>query len=436
MKDTKDVESAYRRAKDQFAELGVDTEEAMKKLGTIHVSLHCWQADDVGGFEFGNSELTGGGIQVTGNFPGKARTIAQLRQDFEKVLSLLPGRQRFALQASYGDFGGAKVDRDQIEIRHFQSWIDWAKKVGISGIDLNPTCFSHPESNDGFTLSSKNKKRRDFWIEHVKRSRKIAAEIGKQMGTPCVNNIWLPDGSKDLPVDRSTLRRILKDSLDEIFLERYPKEYVIDSLEGKLFGLGSEAMVVGSHDFYLGYAAKNNKCITIDTGHYHPTEEPGDKISALLPFVDGIALHISRGVHWDSDHVVIFNDDLQLLAQEVVRAQALDRVHVGIDYFDGSLNRIGAYVVGARATQLAFLFALLEPTKTLKEYEEAEKYFERLALLESMKGKAFGAVYDWYCLRNSVPVGENYIQEIQQYETETLRKRDLLKPQPMVYGQS
>jgi L-rhamnose isomerase len=425
MKDPKAVENAYQQAKEQFAELGVNTDEALKKLDSIHVSLHCWQADDVGGFETGNSELSGGGIQVTGNYPGKARTIGQLRQDFEKVLSLLPGKQRFSLQASYGDFNGAKVDRDQIELKHFQSWIDWAKKAGISGLDLNATCFSHPESNDGFTLSSKNEKRRKFWIEHVRRARKIGAEMGKQMGTPCGHNIWLPDGSKDVPVDRGGLRRILKDSLDEIFREKYPKEYLIDSLEGKLFGLGSEAMVVGSHDFYLGYAAKNNKCVTIDTGHYHPTEQPGDKISALLLFVDGITLHISRGVHWDSDHVVIFNDDLQLLAQEVVRAQALDRVYVGIDYFDGSLNRVGAYVVGARATQLAFLFALLEPTKKLREYEDAGKYFERLALLESVKAKPFGAVYDYYCLRNSVPVGENYIQEVQRYETDILSKRDL-----------
>ena len=425
MKDPTNIESAYKLAKEQFAELGVDTDAALQRLDSIHVGLHCWQADDVGGFEKGNSELSGGGIQVTGNYPGKAKTIDQLRQDFEKVLSLLPGKQRFALQASYGDFKGLKVDRDQIDITHFQSWIDWAKKVGISGIDLNPTCFSHPESNDGFTLSSKNEKRRKFWIEHVKRSRKIAAEIGKQMGSPCVNNIWLPDGSKDIPVDRGTLRAILKDSLDEIFDEKYPSKYLVDSLEGKLFGLGSEAMVVGSHEFYLAYAVKNNKSVTIDTGHYHPTEQCGDKISAMLPFVEGITLHISRGVHWDSDHVVIFDDNLQLLAQEVVRSGDLDRVHVGIDYFDGSLNRIGAYVVGARATQFAFLFALLEPTKKLKEFEEAEKYFERLALLESLKAKPFGAVYDYYCAQKCVPVGERYIQEIQQYEKETLTKRQI-----------
>jgi L-rhamnose isomerase len=423
MKESRAVESAYQHAKEQYAELGVDTDAALRKLDSIHVGLHSWQADDVGGFEAGNSELSGGGIQVTGNFPGKPKTISQLRQDMEKVLSVLPGKQRLALQASYGDFGGAKVDRNQIELKHFQSWIDWSKEVGMTGIDLNPTLFSHPESNDGFTLSSKNEKRRRFWIDHVKRARKIGAEMGKQMGTPCVDNIWLPDGSKDLPVDRSGLRAILKSSLDEIFSQKYPEQYLLDALEGKLFGLGSEAMVVGSHEFYLGYAAKNNICVTIDTGHYHPTEQPGDKISAMLPFVQGIQLHISRGIHWDSDHITIFDDNLQLLAQEVVRSRALDRVYVGIDYFDGSVNRLGAYVVGARATQLAFLFALLEPTKKLREYEEAGKYFERLALLECLKAKPFGAVYDYYCLQNDVPVGERYIQEIQKYEAEILSKR-------------
>jgi L-rhamnose isomerase len=424
MSDANAIEKAYEHAKTAYADLSVDTDRALKTLDSIPVSLHCWQADDVGGFEVGNSELTGGGIQVTGNYPGKARTIGDLRQDFEKVLSLLPGKKRFALQANYADSGGEKVDRDQIEIKHFQSWIDWAKNVGMSGIDINPTLFSHPESNDGFTLSSKNEKRRRFWIEHVKRSRKIGAEIGKQMGAPCVNNIWLPDGSKDMPVDRAGLRAILRASLDEIFREKYPQEYLIDSLEGKLFGLGSEAMVVGSHEFYLGYAAKNNICVTIDTGHYHPTEQPGDKISAMLPFIQGITLHISRGVHWDSDHIVIFDDNLQLLTQEIVRAKALDRVYVGIDYFDGSINRIGAYVIGARATQLALLFALLEPTERLREYEEAEKYFERLALMEALKAKPFGVVYDYYCLKNGVPAGEKYIQEIQKYEADVLRKRE------------
>lgn len=402
--------------------LGVDTDEALKRLNTIEISLHCWQADDVAGFESPDAELQGGGIQVTGNYPGRARTIGQLREDIEKVMSLLPGKQRLNLHASYGDFGGEKVDRHEIEVKHFQSWIDWAKKFGI-GIDFNPTCFSHPSADDGFTLSSKNEVRRKFWIEHVKRTRKIAAEMGKQLGSPCINNIWIPDGSKDLPVDRYSHRVLLKNSLDEIFSEDYPKEYLIDSLEGKLFGLGSEAMTVGSHEFYFGYAVKNDKIVCIDTGHYHPTEQPGDKISAMLQFLDGLMLHISRGVRWDSDHVTIFNDDVQLLAQEIVRADALDRVHIGLDYFDASINRIGAYVVGARAVQAAFLFALLEPAHKLREFEEAGKNFERLAFLELLKTKPFGAVYDYYCLTRDVPVSEDYVKEIERYEREVLGGR-------------
>ncbi|MEJ5352726.1 MAG: L-rhamnose isomerase [Melioribacteraceae bacterium] len=422
MKNEKSIEQLYLKAKELYAELGIDTDEVLKKLDDIKISLHCWQADDVGGFETPDSELSGGGIQVTGNYPGKARTIEQLRADLEKVMSLLPGKQRLNLHAIYGDFQGEKVDRDQIEVKHFQSWIDWAKKLNI-GIDFNPTCFSHPYADDGFTLACKNEEHRKFWIEHVKRTREIAAEIGKQLGTPCINNIWIPDGSKDIPVDRYTHRALLKESLDEIFKIDYPKNYMKDSLESKLFGIGSESMVVGSHEFYMGYAVKNNKMICIDCGHFHPTEQIGDKISSLLLFVDELLLHISRGVRWDSDHVVIFNDEIQLIAQEIVRANALNRVNIGLDFFDGSINRIGAYVIGTRATQLAFLYALLEPTKMLKELEEKGKNFERLAYLEIMKTKPFGAVYDYYCMINDVPVGEDYIKEIQKYETEVLSKR-------------
>ncbi len=422
MKDKTIIESAYKYAKEQYTALGVNTDEALKKLDQIKISLHCWQSDDVGGFETPDAELGGGGIQVTGNYPGKAKTIEQLRADIEKVMSLLPGKQRLNLHAIYGDFKGEKVDRDQIEVRHFQSWIDWAKKLGI-GIDFNPTCFSHPYADDGFTLSSKNETYRKFWIEHVKRTRKIAAEMGKQLGTPSVNNIWVPDGSKDIPVDRNTHRSLLKKSLDEIFEIEYPKEYLKDSVESKLFGIGSESMVVGSHEFYMGYAVKNNKLLCLDTGHFHPTEQVGDKISSMLQFIDELLLHVSRGVRWDSDHVVIFNDEIQLIAQEIVRANVLDKINVGLDYFDGSLNRIGAYVVGTRAAQLAFLFALLEPTKKLKEYEEAGKNFERLAFLELMKTKPFGAVYDYYCLINNVPVGEDYVADIQKYESDVISKR-------------
>ncbi len=422
MANTKLIEDAYRNAKEQYAELGVDTDKAIRKLDGVEISLHCWQADDVGGFEAPDSRLDGGGIQATGDYPGKARTIEELRGNIEEVMSLLPGKQRLNLHASYGDFKGRKVDRDEIEIEHFQSWIDWAKKLGI-GLDFNPTCFSHPLADAGFTLSSKDPKIRKFWIEHVKRTRKIAAEMGKQLGSPCVNNIWIPDGSKDTPVDRNTHRKILKESLDEIFSEHYPEEYLIDSLEGKLFGLGLESMTVGSHEFYLGYAVRNNKIVCIDTGHYHPTEQPGDKISAMLQFLDGLMLHISRGVHWDSDHVTIFNDDVQLIAQEIVRANALDRVHIGLDYFDASINRIGAYVVGARAVQLALLFALLEPTDELRSFEEAGKDFERLAYLEALKAKPFGAVYDFYCVINNLPTGAEYLKEIENYENDILSTR-------------
>lgn len=416
------VLKAYENAKAQYAALGVNTDEALEKLNQVKISLHCWQTDDVGGFETPDAELGGGGIQVTGNYPGKARTIAQLRQDIEKVMSLLPGKQRLNLHAIYGDFQGQKVDRDQIDVKHFQSWIDWAKKLG-TGLDFNPTCFSHPYANDGFTLSSKNEKYRKFWVEHVKLTRKIAAEMGKQLGTPCVNNIWIPDGSKDTPVDRNTHRSLLKKSLDEIFTVEYPKEYLKDAVESKLFGIGSEAMVVGSHEFYLGYAIKNNKLICLDNGHFHPTEQVGDKISSVLQFVDELLLHVTRGVRWDSDHVVIFNDEIQLIAQEIVRANALGRVNIGLDYFDASLNRIGAYVVGVRAAQLAFLFALLEPTSKLKEFETQGKNFERLAYLELLKTKPFGAVYEYYCLMNNVPVGEDYIAEVQNYEKSVLSLR-------------
>lgn len=413
---------AYELAKLEYAELGIDTDAALKKLDEIVISLHCWQTDDVGGFERPDAELGGGGIQVTGNYPGKARNMAEMRRDIEKVMSLLTGKQRLNLHAIYGDFGGEFVDRDQIEIKHFQSWIDWAKKLGI-GLDFNCTCFSHPKADDGFTLSSKNEEYRKFWIEHTKRCRRIAAEMGKQLGTPAVHNIWVPDGCKDTPVDRYTHRALLKDALDQIFSEKFPNEYLKDAVESKLFGIGSESFVVGSHDFYLCYAAQNNKLITLDNGHFHPTELVGDKISAILQFVPELLLHVTRGVRWDSDHVVILNDEMQLIASEIIRAKALKRVNIGLDYFDGSLNRIGAYVVGTRAAQQAFLFALLEPTGKIKEMEEAGKNFERLAFLELMKTKPFGAVWNYFCLINEVPVSMDFVTEIQKYEADVLSKR-------------
>lgn len=416
------VENSYQYAKEQYAALGIDTDKVLDQLEKIKISLHCWQTDDVGGFETPDAKLGGGGIQATGNFPGKARTIAQVKTDIEKVMSLLPGKQRFNLHAIYGDFKGELVDRDKIEPKYFQGWIDWAKKLGI-GLDFNCTCFSHPLADEGFTLSSKDEKIRKFWVEHTKRCRQIGAEMGKQLGTPCVHNLWIPDGSKDIPVDRYTHRKLLKKSLDEIFAVEYPKEHLKDSIESKLFGIGSEAMVVGSHDFYLGYAIKNDKLICLDNGHFHPTEQVGDKISSILQFVSEIMLHITRGVRWDSDHVTTFNDEILMIAQETVRAKALNRVNIGLDFFDASINRIGAYVIGARATQLAFLFALLEPFDKLLKYEESGKNFERLALMELLKSKPFGAVWDYFCLKNNVPVGEDYIAEIEKYEKEVLSKR-------------
>jgi L-rhamnose isomerase len=376
----------------------------------------------VGGFEKAGAELGGGGIQVTGNFPGKAKTIGQMRDDLDKVMALLPGKQRLNLHAIYGEFGGKVVDRDKIEVRHFQGWIDWAKERKMA-LDFNCTCFSHPLADDGFTLSSKNEKIRKFWVEHTRRCRKIAAEMGKQLGTPSVHNIWIPDGSKDTPVDRNTLRKQLKKSLDEIFEVKYPAKYLKDSVESKLFGIGSESMVVGSHDFYMGYAIRNNIMITLDNGHFHPTEQVGDKISSALNFVDQILLHLTRGVRWDSDHVLTLNDELLLIAQEIVRCKALGRVNIGLDFFDASLNRIGAYVIGTRSAQLAFLYALLEPFKTLVSFENKGRNFERLAYLELLKTKPFGAVWDYYCLRSGVPVGEDYIEEILKYEKEVLTKR-------------
>jgi L-rhamnose isomerase len=416
------IKKSYQLAKAQYAELGVDTDKVLEQLDDVVISLHCWQTDDVGGFEKEGAELGGGGIQATGNFPGKARSLDQMRDDLDKVMSLLPGRQRLNLHAIYGEFGGKAVDRDQIELKHFKGWINWARKRKI-GLDFNCTCFSHPLADDGFTLSSKNPRIRKFWIEHTKRCRAIAAEMGKQLGTPSVHNIWIPDGTKDTPVDRYTLRKLLKKSLDEIFSVKYPKKYLKDSIESKLFGIGSESMVVGSHDFYLGYAVTNNTMITLDNGHFHPTEQTGDKISSILLFIDELLLHLTRGVRWDSDHVLTFNDELLLIAQEIVRAKALNRVNIGLDFFDASLNRIGAYVIGTRSAQMAFLYALLEPLKTLVKFEEEGKNFERLSYLELMKSRPFGAVWDYYCMMNKVPVGLEYIEEIREYENMVLSTR-------------
>lgn len=416
------IEKAYEIAKEQYAKVGVDTEAALAKMKDVVISLHCWQTDDVGGFETPDSSLSGGGIQTTGNYLGKATSLKEVRDDLEKVLSLLPGQQRLNLHAIYGDFQGEYVDRDQIETKHFQSWIDWCKEQGI-GMDFNASCFSHSRAADGYTLSSKNEENRLFWVEHLKRCRAISAEIGKQLGSACIHNTWIPDGSKDTPVDRNGYRTRLKKSLDEAMSLRYPVEHMKDALESKLFGIGVESMTVGSHDFYLGYAVQNNTLICLDNGHFHPTEQVGDKISSCLQFVDEVLLHITRPVRWDSDHVVTLNEDVQLIASEIMRNNFLDRVHIGLDFFDASVNRIGAYVTGTRATQKAFLIAALEPTTELIREEEAGNNFERLALLEELKTMPFGAVWDYYCMIENVPVGIGYIADIKAYEKTVLAIR-------------
>jgi len=422
MNKSERINRAFEAAKEEYARIGVDVEAAMDQLDMFPISLHCWQADDVGGFETPDAVLSGGGIQATGNYPGKARNIPEHRMDIEKSMDLIPGKQRLNLHASYGDFQGEKVDRDQIEAKHFQGWIDWAKELGI-GMDFNCTTFSHPKAADDMTISHKDKGIRDFWIEHIKRCRSISAEMGKQLGSPTIHNIWIQDGSKDIPVDRYTHRAILKESLDEILSEKFSTDHMKDAVEAKLFGIGLEAMTVGNAEFYLGYAVANQILICLDSGHYHPTEQVADKISSALLFVPELLLHVTRAIRWDSDHVVTLNDDTLLIAQEIVRCNALDRVHMGLDFFDASINRIGAYVVGTRASQQAMLFALLEPGKMLLEYEENEQLFERLAMLELLKTKPFGAVWDYYCMKNDVPVAQDFITEIQQYEKEVLSKR-------------
>jgi len=418
MVNKKTVQSAYELAKERYAAVGINTDSALEKIQKISLSLHCWQADDVTGFENPDGVLSGG-IQATGNYPGKSRNIEELRADIIKAASLIPGQHRLNLHAIYGDFGGVFVDRDQLEPKHFQSWMVWAKENGFK-LDFNSTSFSHPKSGE-LTLSNPNKEIRDFWIEHTKRCRAIAEAMGKFQGSPCVMNLWIHDGSKDQTVNRLKYRELLKNSLDEIFEIKY--ENMKDCIEAKLFGIGAESYTVGSYDFYLGYGAKNNKIVTLDTGHFHLTESVADKISSLLLFTPEIMLHVSRPIRWDSDHVTIMNDDTLDLAKEIVRSNALDRVNIGLDYFDASINRIGAYVIGSRATQKCFLQAMLEPIDMLRKWEGNGQYFERLAMLEEAKGLPWNAVWDMFCLKNEVPVGEDFIADIQKYEVDVTSKR-------------
>ena len=411
------IKQAYELAVERYASLGVDVEKAMELLGQVSLSMHCWQADDVTGFESAGS--LSGGIQATGNYLGKARNIDELRADILKAVSMIPGNHRLSLHEIYGDFGGQFVDRDQVEPAHFESWMQWAAENNMK-LDFNSTSFSHPKSGD-LSLANPDEGIRNFWIEHTKRCRAIADEMGKRQGDKCVMNLWIHDGSKDITVNRMKYRALLKDSLDQIFEQDY--EHMLDSIESKVFGIGLESYTVGSNDFYIGYAAQKNKLVTLDTGHFHPTESVADKVSSLLLYVPELLLHVSRPVRWDSDHVTIMNDDTMDLCKEIVRCDALNRVHVGLDYFDASINRIGAYVIGSRATQKCLLQALLEPLHLLREYEAKGQGFERLALLEECKSLPWNAVWDMFCLKHGVPVGESFIAEVQKYEAEVTSKR-------------
>jgi L-rhamnose isomerase len=414
-------ERAFAQAKEQYAEWGVDVEAALRRLATIPISLHCWQGDDVGGFENTGQEL-GGGLAVTGNYPGKARTPEELRSDLDKTLSLLPGSHRLNLHASYAETGGRKVQRDALVPEHLQGWIEWARSRRI-GMDFNPTYFAHPLAADGWTLAHPDPGIRRFWIDHGIACRRIGAAIGKALGSPCITNVWIPDGSKEAPIDRKAPRRRLAESLDAIFAETIDPKYNRDAVEGKLFGIGSESYVVGSHEFYLGYALTRRKLLCLDAGHYHPTEVVSDKISAVLQHLDEILLHVSRGVRWDSDHVVILSDELEAIAQELIRGDYLGRVHIGLDFFDASINRVAAWVIGARSMLKALLLALLEPTEALRRLEAEGDNTSRLALLEEIKALPFGAVWDHYCRSQSVPPGRDWLAEVKTYERDVLSQR-------------
>jgi L-rhamnose isomerase len=419
--DTDAVERAYALAKGQYAKLGVDADAAMAAVSAIPVSLHCWQGDDVTGFE-GADGLTGGGILATGNYPGRARDANELRADAELAFSLVPGVKRFSLHTMYAETGAKPVPRDELAPEHFSAWMAWAKARGIS-LDFNPSFFSHPMADSGYTLASPDKKVRDFWLRHGKASRRIASAMGAAQGNPCVNNVWIPDGSKDLPADRSGPRRCLIESLDELFSDKLPEGTISDAVESKLFGIGSEAYVVGSHEFYMGYAVSRGMKLCMDMGHFHPTETIADKISAMLGFVPGLLLHVSRGLRWDSDHVALYSDDVRDLCRELFRQNAFGRVDIALDYFDASINRIAAWVIGARALQKALLEAALEPIALIREAENAGRNHERLALMEEAKTLPLSALWDKYCLDQGVPVGADWLAAVARWESETLPKR-------------
>jgi len=420
--DASTVEKAFALSRERYAEHGVDVDAALAALRTLSLSLPCWQGDDVRGFEKTKEPVLAGAIQATGDHPGRARTVEELRQDLKKALSLIPGFHRVNLHAIYGEFGGRPVARNEVEPEHFRGWLTWAKAEKLK-LDFNATCFSHPKAAKGFTLSSPEKEIRQYWIDHVKCCRRIAAFLGRELKAAAVHNLWIPDGSKDRPVDRWTPRLLLKESLDEVFKTEYSPSVMKDSLESKLFGIGSESYVVGSHEFYLGYALAKRKIICLDLGHFHPTESVADKLSALLQFFDELLLHLSRPVRWDSDHVVILDDELRHLAEEVVRGRAMGRIYLAMDFFDASLNRVGAWVIGARAVLKAFLLALLQPQEKLRRAEADGDHFRRLALFEDAKTLPGGAVWDYHCLERSVPLDCEWHREVQEYERTVLSRR-------------
>jgi len=420
MSDAKTIEQAYEMARQRYAELGVDAAKAMDRLSKIAISLHCWQGDDVGGFENPETGLDGG-IAVTGSYPGKARTPDELRSDLDKTLSLIPGKHRLNLHAIYLDTD-RKIERNAIEPEHFASWVQWAKDGGL-GMDFNGTYFSHPKADSGFTLSSADEGVRQFWIEHGICCRKIGAYMGKELGTPCVTNVWVPDGYKDIPIDRLGPRQRLADSLDQIFAEKIDPKVHLDAVESKLFGIGAESCTIGSHEFYMGYAMSRKTLLCLDAGHFHPTEVISEKISSVLMFVPELLLHVSRPVRWDSDHVVILDDELRAIAQELVRNDFLGKVHIGLDFFDASINRIAAWVIGTRCMIKALLLALLEPTDMLRQAEADGDFTSRLAMLEETKTLPFGAVWDYYCMKSDVPVGGTWLAEAKTYEKTVLSRR-------------
>ncbi|MBV4430961.1 L-rhamnose isomerase [Clostridium tyrobutyricum] len=415
------IKEKYELAKQEYEKWGIDVDKALEDLKKVKISIHCWQGDDIAGFEVNQKELSGG-IAATGNYPGKARNPEELREDLDKALSLIPGKHKINLHAIYAETDGKFVERDEIKPEHFENWVSWAKKNGL-GLDFNPTIFSHEKADDGLTLSHPNKEIRDFWIRHCIASRKIGEYFGKELGQTCLTNLWIPDGYKDIPSDRLGPRQRLKDSLKQVFKEKIDKKYNLDSVESKVFGIGAESYTVGSSEFYMNFAAQNDVLCLMDTGHYHPTEVVSDKISSMLLFSDKVALHVSRPVRWDSDHVIVLDDELKELAKEIVRNDALDRVIIGLDFFDASINRVSAWTIGTRNMIKALLNAMLLPNKKLKELQDEENYTDRLALIEEFKTYPMGAIWDYYCELNNVPVKESWLDEVKKYEKEELSKR-------------